>query len=337
MTSVAPEVFERLRSLDVSRVGDRIESLLSHYPCFDRSRPHMTKRSGIARRLPIAACATIPQCRRQLQCVDSSVCRMTALLNKVNEGNYTRILDQIIVCGGDAPSASCAALLRKCYEQDFFTHVYIRLLSDVMRTVTDGSERTALDAALSAFVTDTMELVDASIDPLPIGSQLTPYDEVCIRLKAKRLSLGRARTSLGLIDAGLVPTRDREQFYQAGVRAITRHCIDPGYEDDRVDVAIEYIREFMKSAGDRTEGRMGELSRVLTDHVDRHASLMCRFKLQGVIALPRPVTTSQSPPPRSRPAEAEELWRTTTRLRQHLRLPSSRPRDLRPGCSRAPG
>lgn len=327
---VSVEMFEGLRPGPTSREGgERVEAILASYFCF--SRPCIqSSTSRHTRQQPYHQSSTrtrVVEPRQMLSCVDVSKSTLVALLNKVNEGNYARMLELIMhnVKTSSQPMEGCMALLRKCYEQDFYTHVYIRLLSDVVLEL-NATDRVLVDEGLAEFVEGTMliaDIVPTSDTGVALVSQ---YDITCRQLKRKRIAIGRARTSIGLIDLGLVMT-EREDFFRECVATIRVFCRVPDYQDDVIDVAIEYVREFMCCVRERTHPRITELRNVLNSHVEGTSSLMCKFKLQAIVNL----QLHPSPDPIQDHPQETEIWQTTSKLRQHLRSPSYRAQETHSG------
>lgn len=236
--------------------------------------------------------------------VDQATAATIDALNKVTEDNYERMLQRILssVRASPDPLLICGAILRKCYEQDFFIQVYLRIMTDVLQNALSEEQNKLALLNLSEFTLRTVALDLTSSLPRGLGNSSgagSGYDGFCERVKAKKHLIGRARTTIGLIDRGLV-TVSREDFFQSAVTALETFCTKPrtpsvsesaleiphselDYDDDHVDIAIECLKEILCRREDRTPSRLQRLSSLLETHIVPACSLMCRFKLQGIL------------------------------------------------------
>lgn len=320
-----------------------------HHPCTTQARrPHSSSswvRVGAV--APAVKASASGSSSRRSCCAISSESVVIDTLNKVTDDNYPRMLERILsAMNGSTASASisiCSAVLRKCYQQDFFLHLYLRIVADILGKA-QGDHITSFREKLSDFASNTIALDLLTSLPRHLGRE-TGYDGFCERAKAKRQLIGRARTTLGLIDGDLVPA-SRDAFFLTTVAALRVFCERPpaplvsagtdtseqtrasDYDDDHADVAVEYLREFMGKRDERTHERMTQLNHLLDTHVSRACSLMCKFKLQGVIGNspidqpPQPPQLLQPPHP-SHPGPDGAGWQSTTRPRQLSRRQAS--------------
>lgn len=315
------------------------------------------------------ATAAPPRVRHVVAGTDAETTVTIDALNKISDDNYPKMLDRIMGCvrAAAAPLAICSAILRKCYEQDFFMGVYLRVLSDVLAAALHDVDRATFSDVLVGFAEETMALDLATTLPRPLPH--AGYEGFCARVKAKKHLIGRARVTIGLIQRGLVPTTLSECFERV-VATLAMICSLPPtpavqerqpmapasegrhYDDDHADIAIEYLRELMGAKQERTQGRMERISQLLEDCVTPSSSLMCKFKMQGILDMAPNLTAApvsarkaevkttqrRNPPPATeRPGSPEQIWQTTGRLRQQLRqLPNRRPgaAPVQPGSRR---
>lgn len=234
-------------------------------------------------------------------------------LNKVTGENYERILLRILTSIRTSPEPLLIfrAILRKCYEQDFFVQVYLRIVTDVLEQALGDETGVMARLDLSDFASQTMSLDLLTSFPRSLGNTNASgsgYDGFCERVKAKKHLVGRARTTMGLIERGIV-SKTREDFFQSTVIALEGFCSKPrspsvsdsapgdpqqselDYDDDHADIAIEYLKEIVGVREAQTPCRLHRLGLLLETHVRQACSLMCRFKMQGILGvstLPRP-------------------------------------------------
>lgn len=266
--------------------------------------------------------------RHIISSVDPATAATIDTLNKVTEDNYPRMLERIFssVRSSPDPVEICHSILRKCYEQDFFLQVYLRILTDVLELSLGEDHKRLFIMDLSHFAMETMALdLDATF-PRPCITD-SGYDGFCDRVKLKKILVAKARTTIGLIDRGLVPS-SREEFFSHAVTAVESVCKRKyqsvsEYDDDHADIAIEYLREFMALSKEKTHDRLQRMQCLLADYVEPSCSLMCKFKMQGIIGKDTCINVRHQD--NSNTVEAD-LWQTTTRLRHQLRLPRQQSR-----------
>lgn len=306
--------FMRLRPMFMAsnHVSDRVTSLLSTYQCFYHCALQKNVRTHRQRQRHVEP-------RKSLDCVDHTTSSITDTLNKINESNYMRMQERIT--SSVELMTKWETLIRnilvKCFEQDFYIFVYIRLLQDILQQLKQEQQCSA-EIIISYFVTDAMKLDLAT--SLPICQGKEGYDRMCERMKAKKHLVGRARTCIQLIDRGMVSCT-RDEFFGAIMRGLDRFQCADDYVDDYVDICLEYVREFMKSLKSRTLARMTRLRSLMTVGTcgEVKNSIMCRCKMQDIVSLP-------IAPEDLAPME-QEIWQSTSQLRRHLRLPESKPCD----------
>lgn len=345
-----------------SGVTTRIDSLLGSFPCFDPSRqahgpaPRQHHQQGgeakpagwrgkkieQGRKEPSwkrTGGENAVRVRRIICSVDPATAATIDALNKVTEDNYPRMLKRILVSvrSSSSPTTICRSILQKCYEQDFFLQLYLHILTDVMEQSLDDGQADLFRRDLSRFASETMALdLEATFPRL---CSTADYDGFCDRVKRKKHLVAMGRTTIGLIDRGLV-TASRDEFFEHTTEAVEAFCrrkhgpvIDDAphpvpardYDDDHADIAIEYLKEFMMSEKERTQPRLERMHCLFVDHVQLACSLMCRFKMQAIIGFIRQEEPDRKPVANMHVAEVD-LWHTTTRLRQQLRLPRQQSR-----------
>lgn len=342
-------------------VGNRIESLLNKYACFDAAPTPPSSSSCASRhtyvhhpRRPTSSWVRLPEVSTSAPRSKATVSGSSVIdtLNKVTDDNYPRMLERILSAMRstvDSPMEICNAILRKCYEQDFFLHLYLRIMADVLA---QGPYLSFRDQ-LAVFASNTISLDLLISLPRQLGRD-TGYDGFCERVKSKKQLIGRARTTVGLIDMGLVPASHAD-FFDGAVTALISFCERPParsvastdtdeharateYDDDHADVAVEYLKEFMTKKDHRTTDRLGTLQGLLISHIVPACSLMCKFKMQGVIGATsahQPLPPQPLPPHTPDPDREGGAWQSTTRPRQQARHPACTARE--PVHSRIPG
>lgn len=342
--------FERLRP---PRIVDgvlftKIANVLSRYECFNVNDSEKKKRSARAtckqssdwsrsdQPRSIRADSSVA-IRKTMGCVNPALAKIIDALNKITHANYGKILQQVLNSNGKHACESvmaCRAILKKSYEEDVFMSVYLKLLHDILQKGSDA-DRIQIKLDILNFVQGTISL-DLETDLQPQAED-TGYDGLCCRLKNKKHLVGRARVTLWLIDEGMVDV-SRQMYYQSTLSAIHRFCRGDNYDDDHADIAIDYMREFMQTSSQEQAAKlMDNLSQVYETHVNKWCSLKCKFKMQGFIRTKQSIVQTQQcslvvkQPSCQHPnllscwqhPEEEEIWQTTTKLRQQLRHPLS--------------
>lgn len=188
---------------------------------------------------------------------------ITAALNKVSARNFASINRQVTrgVKEGLVDATEVAdALLTKCYTEDCYLKLYMRLLQDIR-------DAPGVHCAIKAFYDAYMQHPLPTFAPPPRdGSK--QYDVFCDVVKAKKHAIGRHRTVLALMGAGaLEASYHSDAVHQAFLIGIVRQHISrmggsaPALSEDAqhaVDVLLEWAMDFVastKGAGNLEEWR----------------------------------------------------------------------------------
>jgi hypothetical protein len=236
----------------------------------------------------------LPAVRRTIECSGRSrgLKDAVAALNKINDRNYASVLQRMVqVVESRAASMHdvCDLAFSKCASDDGYLHVYMRLFLDIRAAFEGSTEADVLREGIDAFVRAfwTIELQDDA--GAASTSEINPaerYDEFCAVLKARRLLLGKHRTVVGLIKNALSTELDTNAHMERLVGLLRVSCGATGalgFNDSHVDVAVDFIRDFVEAFPLSAQAHAADLAVLFDGNVVGVCSSMCRFKVHDLM------------------------------------------------------
>lgn len=183
---------------------------------------------------------------------------VVAALNKLTAKNYGTLHQQIVRGVKEQlvkADSVCDALLTKCYTEDCYASLYVRLLQDVAQ----ACERSIVEECVSSFVSAFLSA--PLVPPSPVAKaehkqaassaavSATTYDVFCDAVKMRKHTVGRHRAVLALLSSGLVPCSiHTPPAHTALLSGLAREQLsrDPPSLDE-VDVTLDFISDAVKT------------------------------------------------------------------------------------------
>lgn len=263
---IDPSIFYELKaSVHNDRITQRIASLLETYSCFKEgaalstiplqsnhypakfsSRPHHSKTRydhAIKRKhvLPVTIRRPVP---KQL----TFEREITAMLNKITKGNYTKLsktITQLTLSSNDGLGVILPKLFTKCQRQVCFMTLYLSLLEDIHREAP-----AEMKSVIRDFVSEHVGRICAQAGHDTFSLQSANYDEFCGCLARKGEIIGNHKTVLQIMEAYPHMIRKDSQL-DAYFEDIFKHTCDVGEavslprNNDLHELLLEMLVDFV--------------------------------------------------------------------------------------------
>lgn len=261
---IEPSIFYELKdSVHNEKITRRIASLLDSYSCFKEeaqnviplqsnhytakfsSRPHHSKTRydhAIKRKhVPVTIRRPIP---KQLT-IEREI---TAMLNKITKGNYTKLsktITELTLSSKEGLGVILAQLFIKCQRQVCFMTIYLSLLEDIHREAP-----VEMKSVIRDFVSEHVSRVCAQAGHDTFSLQSANYDEFCGCLARKGEIIGNHKTVLQIMEAYPHMIRADSQL-DAYFEDIFKHTCDVGEavsvprNNDLHELLLEMLVDFV--------------------------------------------------------------------------------------------
>ena len=262
---IEPSIFYELKdSVHNENITRRIVSLLDSYSCFKEeaqhaiplqsnhytakfsSRPHHPKiryDHAIKRKhvLPVTM-------RRPITKQFTIEREVTAMLNKITKGNYTKLsktITELTLSSKEGLGVILAQLFTKCQRQVCFMTIYLSLLEDIHREAPVEMKNVIRD-----LVSEHVSRVCAQAGHDTFSLQSANYDEFCGCLARKGEIIGNHKTVLQIMEAYPHMIRKDSQL-DAYFEDIFNHTCDVGESvsvprnNDLHELLLEMLADFV--------------------------------------------------------------------------------------------
>lgn len=225
---------------------------------------------------PTLACLTM----------DAGTRALTAALNKLSDRNYTVMCTRVCDCLATSSvrlEDVIGAVLTKCYHEDCYAALYVRMLSDIAAAYGESLNEPANDGIVAnevrAFV-DAFVNTDI-VEALPVPTHDASYDEFCHAVKTRKHMVGKNRTILALLKRGFVHHRQPDGYADALCALLEAACRSG---EAHIEAVLGFIADFAKMFPSSAAKCLPSL-RSTTAFLNEqdHTGMKCRFRMMDVM------------------------------------------------------